>query len=377
MDESSGRGPIRETIEALIRAQRESDHIIDEVQQGSLAQMRRIAEQARQAGRLPDTTPVGNDIAEVAASTDPVFERTAHATSVAFAHEVHALVDLLAMNHHDIGTLPPLDPAGVGPGSITGAFPDGFARDYVATVTDDINRGATTSKLDAADYLTADDTDIDTSRQAIVDTSTILQHFGTLLANGHAVEIHGPHITDRALELRAGWTRPPDHGIENADRWRHRPDGRIKSEHAAGHEATRFVTPEAFGRPLEAFLAVANQHPDGLDGFLDQHSLENRAVFFIGADDAGLRQGDTIGYRGAGTATREAASDWVRMRTDAMRADAECLQPVRTIPFDPIEEGTDPGARLIFKHGPTGWTMTTYYPATSPAPDNIRLEDLT
>lgn len=377
MDESSGRGPIRETIEALIRTQHESDQIIDEVQQDSLVQMRRIAEQARQAGRLPDTTSLGNDIAAVAASTNAAFEKTAHSTSVAFAQEIHALVDLLAVHHHDIGTLPPMDPAGVGPGSMTGAFPAGFARDYVATVTDDINRGATTSKLDAADYLTADDTDIDTSRQAIVDTSTILQHFGTLLANGHAVEIHGPHITDRALELRAGWTRPPDHGTEHADRWRHRPDGRIKSEHAAGHEATRFVTPEAFGRPLNAFLAVADQHPDGLEGFLDEHFPAGIAPIFIGAVDAGLRQGDAWGYRGAGIGTPEAASDWVRMRTDAMRADTECLQPVRTIPFDPIEEGTDPGVRLIFKHNAGGWTMTTYYPSTSPSPDNIRLEDLT
>lgn len=378
MDESSGRGPIRETIEALIRAQRESDQIVAEVQQDSLTQMRRIAEQARQAGRLPDTTPLGNDIAEVAASTNPAFERTAHTTAEAFAQEMHTLVDLLAVHHHDIGSLPPLDPAGIGSGSMTGAFPDGFARDYVTTVTDDIDRGATTSKLDAADYLTADDTDIDTSRHEIVDTSAaIQQHFGTLLAHGHAVEIHGPHITDRSLELRAGWTRPPDHGTENANRWRHRPDGRIKSEHAAGHEATRFVTPEAFGRPLAAFLAVADQHPDGLDGFLDEHSFENRAVFFISAGDAGLRPGDTYGYRGAGTGIPEAASDWVRMRTDAMRADTECLQPVRTIPFDPIEEGVEPGARLVFKRGAAGWVMTTYYPATSPAPDNIRLEDLT
>lgn len=249
----------------------------------------------------------------------------------------------------------------------------------MATVLGDLSAGRATSKADAAAHPGADQAAIDAARERIIAVVAPehRQRVREWLSHPdcHAVEIHGPQVSDRELELRAGWTRPPDHGTDGADKWRVRDhDHKVVSKHRAGAEATRFASPQAFAHPLDVLLTHADQYPGGLDAFLDDHSDDGAVAFHLSATSAGLGAGDTFGHRGAGTGTPEAAKDWVQVRADAMRKADECTPPVRTLAFDPIDDGPDPGIRLVFRERPEGWGLTTYYPSAVPAPDNVRLE---
>ena len=69
-----------------------------------------------------------------------------------------------------------------------------------------------------------------------------------------------------------------------------------------------------------------------------------------------------------------AADDWVKMRTEAMKKDGDSGPAVRTLAYNPLADGSDPGVRMIFRLRPEGWLMTTYYPSGAPGTDNQRLE---
>ncbi|SDU20415.1 hypothetical protein [Jiangella alkaliphila] len=378
----SGQSVLRQAVEGLLRARADAERGLDEVAARVATAAVRPAETAR-AGRHPLARRVADEAAAVGARLPDELAAVATATRMAIATEVHALLDLLAVGHHQLPPLPPLDAgplAGPGDRAFLAAFSEGFARSYVATVLGDLARGRAVSKADAAAHPGALQVDVDAARSLIV--AAVAPEHRELVRewlshpNCHAVEIHGPQVSDRDLELRAGWTRPPDHGTDSADKWRVRPDGRVVSEHAAGIEASRFSSPEAFARPLGVFLDAAARHPGGLDGLLDQHFPAGIAPIFIDAERARLAPGDVTGVRGAGTGTVPAAKDWRKLRNSAMKKDGECLPPVHTVPYDPFQDGSDAGVRLIFKKRGT-WSMTTYYPTGEPAHDNVRLEELT
>ncbi|SDT71612.1 hypothetical protein [Jiangella sp. DSM 45060] len=379
----SGQSVLRQAVESLLRARADAERELHDVAARAAKAALRPSEAAR-AARHPLARRAADDAAGPAAAFPADLAALATDTRTAIATEIHALLDLLAVDHHQLPPLPPLDP---GPLAVPGAagfvqaFPDGFARSYVAAVLGDLSGGRATSKADAAAQPAARQLAIDDARDRIV-AAVSPPHQAVVRAwlsheACHAVEIHGPQVSDRELELRVGWTRPPDHATPGADPWRIRPDGKVVSQHRVMVDAGAFTSEAAFVRPLEAFLAVAGRHEGGIDGFLRDHSAGGIAPFFITARQGGLAPGDAVAYRGAGTGTPQAARDWVRMRRDAMKNDDECMAPVRTIPYDPIADGADPGVRLVFKHREDGWVMVTYYPSDSPAPDNQRLEDLT
>ncbi len=322
----SGQSVLRQAVEGLLRARADAERGLDEVAARVATAAVRPAETAR-AGRHPLARRAASDAAVVGA-----------------------------------------------------LLPDDLAA--VATVLGDLSRGRAVSKADAAAHPGALQVDVDAARSlsvaAVAPEHRDLVREWLSHPDCHAVEIHGPQVSDRDLELRAGWTRPPDHGTEGADTWRVRPeDQKVVSKHSAGTEATRFNSPEAFARPLDVLLAAATQHPGGVDKIFADHSFGGRVAIFIPADRAGLAEGDAFGYRGAGIGTAEAATDWVKMRGMAMKKDGECLPPVRTLPYDPTSHGPDAGVRLVFARGDDGWTMITYYAAGSPGHDNKRLEDIT
>lgn len=379
----SGQSVLRQAVEGLLRARADAERGLDEVTARVAKAALRPAETAR-AGRHPLARRAADDAAVKAGAVPGELAALSTAARTAIATEVHALLSLLAVDHHHLPPLPPLDArplAAPGDRAFLAAFSEGFARSYVATVLSDLADGRPTSKSDAAAHPGARQSTIDAARDRIV-AAVAPEHRDLVRAwlshpACHAVELHGPQVGDRDLELRAGWSRPPDHGTDGADAWRIRDDGKVVSKHQVMVDAGAFTSAAAFGRPLDAFLTVAGRHPDGVDGFLRDHSTEGVAPFFIAARQGGLAPGDAVARRGAGTGTPQAARDWVKMRRDAMKKDDECIPPVRTIPYDPIADGSDPGVRLVFKRGEDGWIMVTYYPSDGPAPDNQRLEDIT
>ncbi|TDD70527.1 hypothetical protein E1262_09835 [Jiangella aurantiaca] len=377
----SGQSVLRQAVESLLRARADAERGLDELTARVAKAAVRPAETAR-AGRHPLARRAGDDAAALAGAIPDELAALSTATRTAIATEVHALLDLLAVNHHQLPPLPPLDARPLSVPGATGfltAFPEGFARSYVATVLGDLSSGRTTSKAEASAHPGAQQAAIDAARDQIV-AAVAPEHRERVREwlshpDCHAVEVHGPQVSDRDLEFRAGWTRPPDHGTEGADKWRVRPDdGKVISKHRPGAEASRFNSPAAFARPLGLLLAHADQYPGGLEQLLADHADDGAVAFFLPAATTDLRPGDTFGYRGAGTGTAEAASDWVRVRAAAMGKDGECAPPVRALTYDPVTDGSDPGVRVVFKEGTNGWVMTTYYPSTAPGPDNVRLE---
>lgn len=376
----SGQSVVRQAVESLLRAHLDAERGLDELTSRVAKTAMRPAETAR-AGRHPLARRAADDAAALGAAVPGELAALSTATRTAIATEVHALLDLLAADH-ELPPLPPLDArplSAPGDPAFLAAFSDGFARSYVATVLRELSSGHSTSKAEAAAHPGAQQSAIDAARDQIV--AAVAPEHRELVRKWlfhpdcHAVEIHGPQVGDRELELRAGWTRPPDHGTDGADKWRVRDDGKVMSKHSAGAEASRFNTPESFARPLDVLVAHGEQYPGGLDQLFADHADDGAVAFFLPAATTGLRPGDTFGYRGAGTATAEAASDWVRVRADAMGKDGECAQPVRTLTYDPVSDGADPGVRMVFRERANGWAMTTYYPSTAPGPDNVRLEN--
>ncbi|WP_157552574.1 hypothetical protein [Jiangella gansuensis] len=376
----TGQGDLRRTVEDLLRLHAEVPRLTDAAGPEVTAPITALAETLRATGgKHRAVTELANDIAALAAGTADDLAPVVPASQAALRAAAHSVLGLLAVSHHQLDPLPPLGAVG---DDLADAFPEGFARDYVRTVLDDLPRGRATTKDEAKSQPGADQAAIIASREAAIaavapkyreQVRAWLEH-----PDCHAVELHGPHVTDRELELRVGWTRPPNHGTPDADRWRVRDDdGKVVSRHSAGVEATRFSSPEAFVRPLEAFLDVAARHADGVDGFLDDHFAAGIAPVFVNSNSARLGPGGVVGFRGAGTGTKEAAKDWLKLRAAARKKDDECLPPVRSVAYDPIVEGSDPGVRLIFKKHADGWTMTTSYPAGEPSYDNVRLEELT
>ncbi|RIQ11905.1 hypothetical protein DY240_27875 [Jiangella rhizosphaerae] len=372
---------LRQAVEQLLRARADAERGLDELAARVAKAAVRPAETAR-AGRHPLARRAADEAAALGRPVPDELAALSTATRAAIATEVHALLDLLAVNHHQLPPLPPLNAgplAAPGDRAFLAAFSEGFARSYVATVLGDLSEGRSTSKAEAAAHPAAQQAAIDAARERIVD-AVAPEHREQVREwlshpDCHAVEIHGPQVTDRDLELRAGWTRPPDHGTDNADKWRVRPDDqKVISKHRPGAEASRFNSPAAFARSLDVLLSHADQYPGGLERLLADHADDGAVAFFLPAAVIDLRPGDAFGYRGAGTGTAEAASDWVRVRADAMRKEGECAPPVRTLTYDPVTDGADPGVRVVFKEGADGWVMTTYYPSTAPGPDNVRLE---
>lgn len=383
MSGSGGQSVLRQAVESLLRARAEAERSLGQASAQAGERVTQVASVARGAGH-----PVARSVADEVAAVAPAVERevaelTAAAGAV-LAREVHALLDLLAVNHHGLPSLPPLEvgPLSVPGGRLVDAFPEGFARSYVATVLGDLSSGRATMKAEAAAHPGAGQAAIDAARSRILD-AVAPEHRARVAEwleheDCHAVEVHGPQVSDRELELRAGWTRPPNLGTDGADKWRVREtDQKVVSKHSAGAEATRFNTPGAFVRPLELFLDAAAGYPGGVDRLLADNALGGRVAIFIPAHEAGFADGDTYGYRGAGTGTPEAAADWVATRTAAMKKDGECLLPVRTLAYDPISQSPDAGVRLIFAEADDGWTLITHYPAGSRGHDNKSLEDIT
>ena len=132
---------------------------------------------------------------------------------------------------------------------------------------------------------------------------------------------------------------------------------------------------EALAKPLEALLSVAHESHSDLNEFLNSNLAEEqtRVGIHVSADAAGLVAGDASGYRGTATSTEEMERDWIAARKLAMKNGNTHVYGTN---FDPISEGIDPGATVVFKRVGPAWQLVTCFPVDQPHPANIRLEDL-
>lgn len=378
---SNSPGAIRNWVESLLRVHDAAAQQTAEVEKSTATAAVRAAALVSRAD-VPQSPAVADLIAAAGRSMTATVHATAQETSVRLATQAHQLLDLLAVKHHQADPLPPLDTIALSAGNVVTAFAPGFGRDYVSSIMRDLDRSKIVTKTDAKAQPGIQPTDVSRARWTLVSKISpknrrqarkLLEH-----EECHAVEMHGPQVSDQELALRVAWRRPPDHGLDTADEWRVRDDGKVISKHGqGGWEAYAFTSPEAFARPLDAFLDLANSHPGGLDGYLDEHAMAGRATFFMSADLAGLRPGDAVGYRGAGTHDRNAAKDWRRSRADAMKKDDVCGPPAPIVRLDPIAAGARPGVRISFLRHAGSWTMITYYPTEAPLPDNLHLGEPT
>ena len=91
----------------------------------------------------------------------------------------------------------------------------------------------------------------------------------------------------------------------------------------------------------------------------------------MSAERAGLVAGDTYGFKGTATSTEEMERDWIAARRLAMKGSGK----VYGTTFDPISDGSDPGATVVFKRVGAEWHLVTCFPVDHPHPANIRLEE--
>ncbi|PZF79604.1 hypothetical protein C1I92_30285 [Jiangella anatolica] len=293
-----------------------------------------------------------------------------------YVAEIHALLGLLAP-WHGVAALPPLVPA-TPDGDLRSHFPPGFARGYV----DDLLATADTSRhLEPADALLVpvpSTDDMTAAWQAIREAfADAYAADGMALLTGsgcHAMQRHGPHITDKAQLARLLCLKDP----AGDDTWQIVPSAEVSSGHRCGPVSGGFTSPRAMVRPLEAVLAAAGQRPGGIQELLDDNtaSKAKAIALHVSAEVAGLRPGDASGYRGTGTTTRAMRDDWTAAREYGL---AHGQVTVHGVPYDPLAAGDDPGVLIVFRRKKAGapWRLVTYFPVDKPRPDTKRLEDLT
>lgn len=352
---SDGSGPVRRALTGLLDAWLELDRssapLFDEVRSRA-AGVARAAEAARAGG-------IATQVVSLADAGATAAERELAGLAQVLAAETRSLVELLT-GAPCVVTPPAL---GSGAAALVAGFPDGPGHDYVADLVADaaVDERQPSEVAEHAPAGNSIPLAVAAGLRAEFDES-VREAIVAMVCHdrGHAVQLHGPDVTDEALRARVSWKKDPMGRADPKNSWRRDPDGVVTTKHGIGHIAGKFTTVEAMAKPLKALLAHCGGTIDGLDDYLTDNADTGRVRIFVPADVAGLQPGDVTGFRGSGTGTTLTARHWKAARGDAMQTGGGPMPIVRT---DQIAEGEDPGAAMIFRRTDLGtWALVTCYP---------------
>ncbi|HEY9407992.1 MAG TPA: hypothetical protein VIP77_00295 [Jiangellaceae bacterium] len=365
---ASDPGLIRAALQVTLSSRRRFDmNLLDIVKASrrSLTTMATALDDAGQRNLATElavrSTTVGRDMPTTVAGAVYALDRQAH-----------DLLQVLARLHGqpDIGRFTPGRANALGKGPDPTRFGSGWAGRYAAGIIQDLPTSTFMSKAALRLLPSIDKWQIEASKDAIIALVSERHRNrarALLTSSGsHAVEFHGSHVPDELLIARTAWTRPADHGSRKRPRWSIEDDGRVRTASAESTTmSSKFVTPEAFARSLEALLEAADSYPGELEGMLTDNAVGGRATISIPASKVGLGPGDTHGYRPAGVRSRESREDWVLARDEAMEPDASCGPPVFVKPVDPVAESRAPAVSYAFKKihesGRSRWHLITMF----------------
>lgn len=367
---------MRSAVEGLLRTCVDLERQTDAITGRTQDHVRRVA--AIVGGvRLPrqilDVQTLTQEVGGLGRQLDADVRRRLAEARQPYVAEIHALLALLAP-WHGLTTLPPLTPAPPG-GALSDHFPAGFAQDYVNDLLAAVDRSVTLTVQAASAVQVRTDDASDAAKNLVADHLPddlrdeglrLLQH-----ATCHAIERHGHHIASETQLARLVWLKDPT-GHQG---WQVLPNGGISTRHWCGPASGGFTSAEALAKTLAAFLRWAHDHAGGVNQLLDKHAPTNarRIGIHMSADLAGLRPGDTDGYRGTVTGSAEQVDDWLAARRHAM---THGKPPVYVVPYDPIAGADDPGVTMAFKRVGQQWCLVTCFPVDAPDSRNKRLEDL-
>ncbi len=369
---SGDRGALRTAIEGLLRTCVELERDADGTARESRDQVNRVA-RGLVGLRAPGVSDLAGEIADIGKVMSADVSKTLLEARAPYVAEVHQLLGLLAPLH-GVVAVPALSPSGTTADGLRAAFPAGFARDYVGDLLNGVHRSVTVDAEVAQRVPTVPQPNADGVKVSVgAAYSDDHRDVGVSLLRDsicHAVERHGSQIPEGAQLARLIWLKDPS----GADAWQIAPDGSVQTNHRCGISAGGFTSPEALAKPIEAFLLAAHRVVGGVDAFLTRTpSVFPSIGIHVSAELAGLVEGDARGYRGAGTGMPETRRDWLAARRLALKRGSG---QVHGVPYDPLAEGSDPGATLVFRKSGGNWRLVTCYPVDEPDPRNYRLEDL-
>ncbi|TDD97246.1 hypothetical protein [Jiangella asiatica] len=368
---SSDQGELRAAIEGLLRTWVDLDRQADNAARASREQAHRVARQLVGL-RQPGLSGLADEVTGIGTLMSADVTRKLAEVRAPYVAEVHQLLGLLAPLH-GVASVPPLAWSSAAVADLAGAFPAGFARDYVADLVKSVERSVTL-ELEAAGRVVSQP-DVDGVMVALGSGfSDAHRAEGVALLRDaicHAVQRHGPQISDDAQLARLIWLKDPS----GQNSWQITSNESVQTGHRCGVVCGGFTSSAALAKPIEALLEVAHERAGDLATFLSRNAgLSSSIGVHVSAQLARLEPGDASGYHGAGTGTRETRRDWVKARAFGL---AEGRATVYGVAYDPIATGTDPGATLVFKKSGNDWRMVTCYPVGEPKPTDARLEDLT
>jgi hypothetical protein len=365
-----GSGPTRRALTGLLDAWLDLDRRGAEALARTRADALDVARAA--GGARVGGAAVAGQVVEQAGAGVAVAERELAGLAAVLADECRSLVELLT---GVAGSVAPVG-LGSGPDAIVAAFPAGDGRAYVADLVADaaVDERQPSEAAERAPAVNAIPLSVAAGLRAAFDVS-VREDVPAMVCHprGHAVQLHGPDVSDEALMARVSWKKDPMGRTDTKNSWHRDPDdGTVHSKHGIGHVAGRFTTVEALAKPLQALLAHTGGTLEGLGDYLDRYGPAGIARIFVAAADAELVPGDTTGFRGAGTSTKPMARHWTQARRDAMENGGGPLPIVRT---DQIADNDKPGAAMIFRRIDGEWMLVTCFPESAKKDDFTRMGD--
>lgn len=377
LDGKSGRGALRSAIEELLRTCVELDKRSDAAAREASEQARDIAKELVGL-KLPGMRDLAAEIDGIGAHMHTDLVRDLSQARRPYLEEIHQLLGLLAPHHGVTDALPALKLVD-GPihraKTFAEQFPPGFSQRYVYDLLTSV-QGSLTLTVDEVglvQIVPTEDADAATTAAGAGFDEAHREKGVALLQDetSHAVEQHGPQIPDRAQLARLIWLKDPTGNYS----WHVTPQGSVVTDHRAGPATGGFTSPAALAKPINALLTAAAASHGGLGEFLNKNTkkMNKRIGIHVGAELAGLVAGDASGFKGAGTGISETRSDWFKARDLGI---AQGRATVYGLPYDPIADGADPGAILVFQRTGDDWHLVTCYPVDQQSPLNVRLEEL-
>lgn len=342
------------------------------------ALLRDVTGRAAAVGRIvhpvrPGGPELARTVVSEAALGAGAAERELAAVAAVLGGEVRALLALLFDDPALAGAATVLPAPGSGVAGIAGTFPPGGPREYVRSVLTDHPsswglpvRSAAAAPVTGASAPPA-------SVRAVADAfePSLRTEVERMFAHplSHAIQVHGPDVTDEALQARISWRKDPAGRTSPQHRWTLLPDDSVDTKHRVGATAGRFDTYEALAKPLKALIDATGGLP-GLAAYLSTFRT-GRVKIFVPAAVAGLEPGDTTGFRGAGARTADLERHWQKARDYAVDTGSA---PMPIVATDQIAHGRDPGAAIILHNIGDRWVVVTCYPVPEQNQSFIRFE---
>lgn len=283
--------------------------------QKSAAVLERVRAEALVVARaLEPVRPEGRALAQAVISraglgADAVSRELAE-VSATLQTEARAVLALLFDDPGLPSAATVLPPPGAGDSGILSTFPPGTARDYVEHLLTDhpsawsmpvgsaVAAGVTGDAAPTSS-VTAVAAEFDPALRD--DIERMFSH-----PKSHAIQVHGPDVSDEALQARITWRKDPAGRTTPEHLWTLNPNGSIDTDHQVGAAAGRFDTYEALAKPLKAIIDANGGTIAGLHAYLSTFP-GGRAHVFVPAPAADLGPAETTGFRGAGARTPEMA----------------------------------------------------------------------